>query len=812
MSTEKPLKPVSQLLAGRWQIPLALVAATAGGLALYRLLPRPAAVDFAAALADVAVLEQSGDPVSAADSVANLLEAQPPLPPEQRAELHERLADLIYRVEGREPVHNPGNIKKLLDNSRAARDLERPATPGTLLRDATAFQWLGEFDKALVGFRTVLDQPGISVDLRREAVRGLVDVLERRPESKLERRQLLEDLLADETLSSPYVWWALQRAVQDALDGNDTLRARELLQRHGHRLRTSDLKGYLDYLWACVMVHEGRPQEAEPLVRWIDEWLGRGARSTRELDNFGHLPSLNRWLMGRIHLAEDRPQDALGAFDEALRWQPNPILRIAANVGRGTALAALDRHDAAAEAFRAAQGDLAGLPRPHEQAVLEMQKALLDLFEQQRDGQDFGNALRYLSIAAEVVPQDKPERKRALLERLAEAARSAAGDVAGAALAREFHEVAGRSFDRAAELVRLDESRYPDLLWAAADEYDRAGRLSEVRRILEGFVQGRANHPRMPRALLLLGQACEGTGDLEQARYWYQRLADEYPRLEETARARVLTARLLLSLGAEHYADAERLLSDLVNGDYVAPDASVYRDALLALCELLYYQERYGEAIGRIEDFLALYPRDAEGLQGRFLLANAYRRSAFALRDRAASEQVVPADAAQPRSREADAAGVSAERFRRAAELYEELLDTLSAPAAAADARTPLYTRLALFYRADCLFELNEPAALEAALAIYRNAAARYEGHPTALIAHVQIANIHLRQGNVTEAARAIERARWLLRTIPEEEFAEAGNGSRADWERFLDTVLESSLFRGVFAACGGSPRPAPTG
>jgi tetratricopeptide (TPR) repeat protein len=207
------------------------------------------------------------------------------------------------------------------------------------------------------------------------------------------------------------------------------------------------------------------------------------------------------------------------------------------------------------------------------------------------------------------------------------------------------------------------------------------------------------------------------------------------------------------------------------------------------LCELLYHQGRYGEAISRLEDFLNLYPQDPERVRSRFMLADAYRRSANALRRE------------PPAGTSAKAAEVEArERLRTAADLFDALLREADNAEVKEHEALEVYTRLALFYRGDCLFDLNEPDTLQAALATYRNAAARYAGRPAALTAHVQIANIHLRQGDVVEAARAIEKARWLLRSIPDEAFVRAAAGDRKDWEEYLSVVSSSSLFREVFA------------
>ena len=97
------------------------------------------------------------------------------------------------------------------------------------------------------------------------------------------------------------------------------------------------------------------------------------------------------------------------------------------------------------------------------------------------------------------------------------------------------------------------------------------GRLGDVRRMLERFVEGRSEHPRMPLALLQLGRAHEAFGDTQEALAWYAQVIADYPRLEEAARARLRTAGVLVSQGPEHYADAERTLVELLTAGTIAP-------------------------------------------------------------------------------------------------------------------------------------------------------------------------------------------------------------------------------------------------
>lgn len=781
-------KQAVELLAGRWQVPLALVAAGVAGVALLQVAPTSPPIEFQVLLADVALFEQAGDLDAAANAVANVLELEPALSPAQQAELHDRLAGLIYTAERERPEHNLSNVKTLVQHQQDAWKLGHPPTPSSLLRASLAQQWLGNDRLALVGLRTVLAQELEPTD-RRAALKATAQLLSTDPEARLERRHLLEQLLTDEGLSPGYVWWALQHAVEDALDDNDSILARRLLADHGDRLKVSHLKGCLEYLDALVMIHEGRAAEAEPVVHWIDDWLGEKARADRELEPLANLPSRNRWLMGRVHLAEQRPREALESFDEALRRGPDFDLRIAVAAGRGEALAALGGHDAALDSFRRALEELAVSPRHRSRALARFRQALVELYERQRENQDYASAIGYLSFAAELMSDSQTEQQLlTVFEQLGDACVEAADATPDEPARRPFWAQAGESYERAANLVEYNEPHLADLLWSSAESYDRAGRIASARRMLAQFVGGRSEEPRMPRALLQLGRASESLGELGPALEWYGRLIDEYPRLPEAKRGKVLRAGVLLALGADRYPEAEAILLSLLEEEHITPEAPEFHDALLRLCELLYYRGRFGEAISRLENFLTLYPDDPLRLRGRFMLAEAYRRSAAELRS-------------AERDGNAAAASEGRRRLRVAADLFAEIVRDAEAVPQPHHEALALYERLALFYRADCLFELNEPETLEAALAAYRSAAARYAGRPAALTAHVQIANIHLRQGDVVDAARAVEKARWLLRSVPEEAFGGALAGDRAEWEGFLSTVASSDLFREVLVS-----------
>ncbi len=784
------MQALKTLLAGRWQVPVALVAAAGAAITLYTLRPETPAQTFADVKADLVMLRGQGASVEAADTAANLLDLDPPLPADQQAELHEFLAETIHTLEHGNPDPTPDHVAKILTHQQAAFELGRPRSAEALLRLADALEWDGQLDTARRTYESLLDSEPPAPQ-RREALRKLITLLELDPSATRARRQRLAELMNDDGLGVEHLWWALQRTVREALDDNDITRARNLINTHGARLRTSDMKGYLEYLEAWVLVNEGRTREAAPLVYWIDDWLGQEPLRSDRMDGYGHLPALNRWLLGRINLEELRPQEALTAFEEALAYKPALRLQMSATVGRGQALALLERHAEAIAVFREAVAALkrrsALLPR----ARLEFRGALVGLFEKQFAQQAFDAALPYLEMATEIAMAEQDRMVTLhLLERLGKAYRTAAEQIDDEGQSRQYFARAGRALEEAAEFQDRDDDHSAALFWEAAQAFDAGGHNAEVRRLLRAFVSARPGDPRLPQALLQLGQAYEAIGEFEDAIAQYRLLAERFPTLEETARGRLHAVDALLSLGGDKAVQAERELVALLEDDYIAPKAVVFHDALLLLADLYYQEGRYADAIARLESFLEYYPDDPDRGRALFLLADAYRLSAYALRSDGGQRAVT-----------ADVQAESDERFRQALAQYRRFLSAVQDEDSASEA-TQLYTRLAAINAADCLYELDEPNRHDEAIRAYQDVINRYEQTPTALVAQVQIANIHLRRGTFEEAARAVERARWLLRSVPARAFVDADDGSdRASWERYLETIMDSLIFRDVLAS-----------
>lgn len=789
MSESPDQRRFAGLLTGRWQAPTVLLAVGAAAWALYALRPAPREIRFDAILADIYALRDGKAYYDAANATANLIEMQPALPSEQRSFLHNLLSELIYQQERLRLNPLPANAEKILANYDAAVRLGAVPTGADLLRCAAAREWLGESQEAIRAYANALEAADDD-EQRRMALQALVRLVEGRSDFESERREWIEALLSDPGGAPGYQWSALLHALQEAFDRGDVARAKALATKHGERFRRSDLRGYYEYIWAWVNTEEGRFDEAEPQAAWVEEWLTSNNTIDETAASVPGLRLLNRWLWARIMLAQDRPQEALAKFDQALAQAPRGDLLALASIGRAESLARLERHEEAREALLGADRELRRNAAAWAANLPKLQRAAATLAMGRQDVRDFPSAVEYLDVCLTLTPPSERADRLRIFDALGRAAADAAIRCEDPAETTEFHSRSGVAFEAAAGLDVFDVTAHADRVWASAQEYDLAGQPRDARRMLLMFVRDQADEPRIPTAMLRIGQSYAADGLTDEALAWYRRLAAEFPRLQEAARASLLLGETLAALGEANWPRAEQTLLDLLASDTIAPDAQVYRDALFALADLYYRQERFGEAISRLEDFRELYrilyPEYAEHRQVGFALADCYRQSAYALR--------APSGSAERDERAAEESRV---RFRKAAALFEELL---SGAKLSTDPSDELYQRLALFYRGDCLFELNEPDTAEDALITYQQAAARYATRPAGLAAQVQIANIYLRQGKLTEAARAIEKARWLLGGVPDQAFVEDSVGmDRAGWERYLASAASSDLLAEVF-------------
>jgi tetratricopeptide (TPR) repeat protein len=351
---------------------------------------------------------------------------------------------------------------------------------------------------------------------------------------------------------------------------------------------------------------------------------------------------------------------------------------------------------------------------------------------------------------------------------------------------RDLRTKAGDAYVAYSRLLTIaDDKGYGDAMWHGIELYDRAANIQCVISALELFVAERPDDALAPDALLRLGRAYQAAGFFDKAISAYQRNQFRYPKSLAASKSAVPLAQAYIAKGPEEFGKAEKVLLSVVeNNPLLTPEAEDFRQSLFELAQLYYRTGRYEEAIARLEETTHRYPKDDRLGQLLFLMADSYRKSASLLDARL----LVSSADASPDGKAtavdlAEAAAAKKDRLTKARILYDRVVDMYRSTTPPRDIEK-LYVKLSHFYRADCLYDLGQ---YDEAIRLYDAASFRYQDDPSALAAYVQIVNAYCALGKIEEAKTANERAKWLLRRMPAESFADGSFAMpKAYWEQWL--------------------------
>ncbi len=396
--------------------------------------------------------------------------------------------------------------------------------------------------------------------------------------------------------------------------------------------------------------------------------------------------------------------------------------------------------------------------------------------------------------------------------------------------------------DHARSVLLSDPAQYIVSLWNAAEDFDRAGDRVAARESFQAYIDATpATDRRRPEARFRLAQVFQAEGDLATAGSIYRTLRAGATGTDDAAakgtenagrwadRAIVPLARCLLrDADANNDSEAAELLTQAVSGSSLAPESTEFREALAELGELHYRQGQVAEAISRLRESLERYADNPRATVLRFKLADANRQSA----------QQIAADlrTSMPQSRRQELELARTQRLQDAAEGFRQVIATLneraastsdhandhagdhSSSPASAHAAAPsgdaghaakgghdkplaanaepslsalerLYKRNAMFYLADCAFDLND---FPGAIALYDAAAQRYSNDPASLVALTQIVAAYAKQGLWNEARTANERAKRQLAAIPDAVWNDPSLPmQRQHWERWFNSSTQ---------------------
>ena len=90
--------------------------------------------------------------------------------------------------------------------------------------------------------------------------------------------------------------------------------------------------------------------------------------------------------------------------------------------------------------------------------------------------------------------------------------------------------VAAEDYLRHAKQMTMDDTVSGNNYWKAAQLLDESGGAMRSIEVYEKFVMERPRDPRVPEAMLSIGQLYESVGKLDKAIVYYRRNIDENPR------------------------------------------------------------------------------------------------------------------------------------------------------------------------------------------------------------------------------------------------------------------------------------------
>lgn len=782
--------PLRERFAGKWQIPAALLSALLlATVALNvrspdRKLSVEEHLDRAVRLIDQGLFLQ-------ARQVCERVLTWPEIKDRERGLLKLQIARASYGQSQRNFDNTDAGARQLIKAYDDATKLGAALTDIDHRRLALLHERIDELVAALREYEQARDKalPPALADRRR--IIELSEYPLNEPREQI--ASMLDAFIEDAGDSIDELSWALGRRLEMLSTDAGWRVADELIQRFAPKFQDTAYAPEFDYLTALALWGSKRYDEAERSLR---DLMGHITVSDPVYPKAG-------WLLGRVVMFDgkpQRPQEAAAIFQDVISTRADRYYVTASWVGMAEALAYLRRHDEAINAYRTAIDDIAST-RGHRLVNPDTIRASLSVISnERRHADDLETALDYLRLAMELVSPADHDVRGQYLDRLGDLSAAVGRSMIDESRRRRaeldtveadrlqkagahFLSESGEAYFELASLSMLNESRAARAMWAAAGMFDEAGLDERAIHVLRMYLAERPDSDVIPHLLLRLGQTLKRVGRCDEAVEDFQRAFSEYPRSIHANAALVPMAECYMAMGPEQFAKAEQaLLAITENSEIYTPAAPEYRDALLLLGEHYSNQQRYEDAIVILDEFLTNHSDDPRMTSALFLSAEAYRKSAMAIKE----ELLDPNFAG-------DAGRMATERIRRlrlAEQLYGAMRDRTEIESADRSPLQDVYAREALLNQAWTLFELGRYAD---ALKLYERATWAYKDSPAGLGAYMQAINCHVFLGNTREALLALRRATHLVESIADEQFTQTeGLETRADWRRYFQWVGET--------------------
>lgn len=716
------------------------------------------------------------------------------LTPAQAGELFLTRARAVLAGQAALGLERAENYGFAIDDYREAKRQGVELPPQDVEDFARALLGVGQIDQAVEAARTL---PESEAARREQLLKTVVEHNLRAKDVRYEQSlALLVELGESPRQDADGRAWALARQSELRLASGYQEEAITTLLRAIPRMDdvSKERRGELIYLLGRAYFDAGQPESATRQLGAAEELLAPGDPVRADT---GVMVARLMQAGGKLDVARERFQLVREQFPESRAVLP-------ATVGLAEVLAATGDDDAALTAYAEAIEQIEKSDPRRDVTWDTVARSLLDRHIDRVNAGEFRAALRYATMAESVhrkAKQDLPAElllglaatNRKLAELTLEDARrtdsgrlpiSQVSPVTQAEVKRYLLDAGGYFREHARAVLIEDRTAYAESLWNAADCFDQAGDFASARESFNSYAGTASDDdPRRAEARFRQAQIFQAERDYVTAASLYRQLVDAHGGggvgpLSDRSIVPLAQCYLADDL-PENDAQAEELLSQVVQGGTLPPDSEVYRDALIQLGERMHRAGDFAQAIRHLDEAVRRFGEHPRVHVLRYKLADSFRSSALAI-DRDLRE-------ALPAARREELTKLRTERLTQAAELFKRVLaDIGKIDPRQVTAMDRLAERNSAFYMADAAFDLGD---FDRAIELYDQARQRYTGDPAALVAMVQIVNAYVAQERWNEAVTANERARQQATALPDSAWSDPDLPiDRKHWERWLDS------------------------
>ena len=490
------------------------------------------------------------------------------------------------------------------------------------------------------------------------------------------------------------------------------------------------------------------------------------------------------YLIGECFLSMNDSHAALDQFRRIRQGYPDSIEGVAAAFQEADLLRRFDQDADATAAYRRAV-EAVGDPADYRSSLLSLDEIRSRLAEAYQAYLKAGRYQQAIDLAGATFPLFPRERQEELVAQAHEAWAAVLSEKAEHATGIEGRAIAGQSrvelrqagaaYAQLAEL-QLATRSYTEDVWNSAECLLAGHDFLGAVRMLDEYLRYELRH-RRPRALLNLGEAQLSLMRFDRALEALGECIAVYPADAAAYRARLLAAKAQVNKG--DVKEAERLLRENLEDGYLTPKSFEWRDSLFAFGSLLQAEGRDAEAIPKLEEFVERYPESPNQIEARYLVAEAYRRSAKVPREKLETDAI--------ETTRIDHAKEMQQLLSASLEQYEKVQEILNRfqEQRQLDPLEQSILRNCFFARGSTLYEMGR---YEDAIHAYSAATNHYQRQPLVLDALMQIAACYRRLGKPEEARNTLAQAKVMLERIPADaKFNETTLFDRDEWSRVLN-------------------------